>query len=128
MECMDRSPELGLLEELHGSQKAECFVLYGRRRVGKTELLRTFCQDKKHVFFVADQSPNRDALAAFSQRLWQAAQGEADPAFTFPSWEAAFRFLGSLAVKERLVVVLDEFPYLLEANSTLAATLQKVWD
>lgn len=125
---VNRAAELRLLEELHASGRAELFVLYGRRRVGKTELLRAFCRGRRHLFFVADQTPDREQLAAFSRRLWALGQGEPEEDFTFPSWEAAFRFLAGLARDERLVVVLDEFPYLVEANRALPSILQKVWE
>ena len=51
---VNRQAELELLEQRYTSEQAELFVLYGRRRVGKTELLTRFCQGKRHVFFVAD--------------------------------------------------------------------------
>ncbi|MGB9805005.1 MAG: hypothetical protein ACPLUI_14480 [Desulfofundulus sp.] len=46
--------------------------------------------------------------------------------FFFPSWEAAFRFMGGLAREERLIVVLDEFPYLMETNPAIPSILQKI--
>ncbi|MBC8503236.1 MAG: ATP-binding protein, partial [Chloroflexi bacterium] len=54
---VNRTSELALLEKHYNSNRAELFVLYGRRRVGKTELLAHFCEGKRHVFFVADQVP-----------------------------------------------------------------------
>ncbi len=51
---VDRVRELEMLEDRYRSDQAELFVLYGRRRVGKTELLAQLCQDKPHIFFVAD--------------------------------------------------------------------------
>jgi len=50
---IDRKIELDLLDQHYRSNQAELFVLYGRRRVGKTELLRAFCEDKPHIFFIA---------------------------------------------------------------------------
>lgn len=50
---INRESELSKLEELNQTGRAELFVLYGRRRVGKTELLRAFCQDKRYLFFIA---------------------------------------------------------------------------
>lgn len=50
---INRLEELRLLEERYASDQAELFVLYGRRRVGKTELLTQFCRDKRHIFFAA---------------------------------------------------------------------------
>ncbi|QGP91461.1 hypothetical protein MGLY_07940 [Neomoorella glycerini] len=128
MVFVNRQTELNWLEEVYRSGRAQLLVLYGRRRVGKTELLRFFCREKKHVFFVADLAPDREQLAAFSQRLWERAYGQAETGFSFPSWEAAFRFMGGLARQEQLIVVLDEFPYLMEANPAIPSILQKVWD
>jgi AAA+ ATPase superfamily predicted ATPase len=51
---VNRDRELKFLEDHYARDQAELVVLYGRRRVGKTELLRTFCADKPHIFFVAD--------------------------------------------------------------------------
>lgn len=48
---INRERELDALERSYGSDRAELYVLYGRRRVGKTELLRAFCQGKRHIFF-----------------------------------------------------------------------------
>ena len=50
---IDRKTELELLDQRYRSNQAELFVLYGRRRVGKTELLHAFCADKPHIFFIA---------------------------------------------------------------------------
>jgi len=59
---VDRVRELQLLEERYASGKAELFVLYGRRRVGKTELLRAYCEGKPHVFYVADLGTEASTL------------------------------------------------------------------
>jgi len=122
----DRSSELALLERFYASSKAELFVLYGRRRVGKTELLRAFCQGKPGFFFIATLSSDSDQLAAFSQQVWRAGHAQPAEGFTFPSWEAAFRALADLP--GRPVVVLDEFTYLISGNKAIPSILQKVWD
>jgi hypothetical protein len=62
---VNRRAELDLLEKRFASGKAEYFVLYGRRRVGKTELLARFCEGKRSIFFVSDlgaESSPRNAL------------------------------------------------------------------
>ncbi len=55
---VNRVTELELLEKHYASGKAEFFVLYGRRRVGKTELLARFCEGKRSIFFVSDRVQN----------------------------------------------------------------------
>jgi AAA+ ATPase superfamily predicted ATPase len=104
------------------------FVLYGRRRIGKTELLRVFCKDKPNVYFIATLGSDKEQLAAFSQQIWAFTHTEIPEGFTFPSWEAAFRTLADLPAQPRPVVVLDEFTYLIRGNKAIPSILQKVWD
>lgn len=123
---VNRTVELARLQARYESTRAELFVLYGRRRVGKTELLREFCRDKPHLFFVATLSSDADQLAAFSQLIWQYTHAEVDDAFSFPSWEAAFKAL--IDLPGRPVVVIDEVTYLIAGNKAIPSILQKVWD
>ena len=123
---INRQAELANLEAHYQSGRAELFVLYGRRRVGKTELLRHFCEDKPHIFFIATLSSDFDQLASFSQEIWRFTHENVPEGFTFPSWEAAFRALADLP--GRPIVVLDEFTYLISGNKAIPSLLQKVWD
>lgn len=123
---INREAELAHLEQLYQSDRAELFVLYGRRRVGKTELLRAFCEEKPHAFFIATLSSDHDQLAAFSREVWRFGHTEVSEGFTFPSWEAAFRALTDLP--GRPIIVLDEFTYLVSGNKAIPSILQKVWD
>ncbi len=123
---IDRKPELEQLERLYRSDQAELFVLYGRRRVGKTELLRVFCEGKSHLYFIATLSSDAEQLATFSQNIYGFAESEIPEGFSYPSWEAAFRALAGLP--GRPVVVMDEFTYLLSGNKAIPSILQKVWD
>ena len=121
-----RQRELAQLETLYATGQAALFILYGRRRVGKTELLRHFCQDKPGLFFVATMASDTEQLAEFSRAVWRATHPEVPTGFTFPSWESAFQALVDLP--GRPVVVLDEFTYLMSGNRSIPSILQKVWD
>ena len=123
---IDRQNELQQLSDLYSSDQGVLFMLYGRRRVGKTELLRAFCAEKPHIFFIATLSADSEQLALFSQQIWGFDHSETPVGFSFPSWEAAFRALANLP--GRPVVVLDEFTYLISGNKAIPSILQKVWD
>lgn len=125
---VNRESELEFLEQLYGSDHAELYVLYGRRRVGKTELLRAFCKDKSHVFFIATLSSDREQLSTFSQQVYGFNHPEIPQGFTFPSWESAFRTLADLTMQPRPIIILDEFTYLISGNNAIPSILQKVWD
>ncbi len=125
---LGRAAELDLLEELHDSGAPELFVLYGRRRVGKTELLQRLCDSTRSVYFLAAQVRDKDNLAAFRTALQE---GLGDPLIenvTFSDWSAALGYAAERAGDERLLIVLDEFPYLCEANKGLPSLLQRFWD
>lgn len=125
---IDRKAELNQLDHLYRSEQAELFVLYGRRRVGKTELLRAFCVDKPHIFFIATLSSDSEQLATFSQQIYGFSHPEVPFGFTYPSWETAFRVLADLPIQPRLIIILDEFTYLISGNKAIPSILQKVWD
>jgi len=125
---INRQAELQLLERHYASGQAELFVLYGRRRVGKTELLTQFCQDKRHIFFVADLDVEPVLRAGLSAAVNAELLGPGAASAVYPAWEDIFRLLASHAQSERLVVVLDEFTYLVAAHPPLASLLQRLWD
>ena len=123
-----REQELSVLEELADSGNPELFVLYGRRRVGKTELLQRLCQREKSVYFLAAQVRDKDNLSSFKNALQE---GLGDPLVEnvqFADWSAALGYAAERAGGERLIIVLDEFPYLCEANKGLPSLLQRFWD
>lgn len=125
---LGRARESAFLDELHDSGRPELFVLYGRRRVGKTELLQQFCQGRRAVYFLAAQVREKDNLRAFRDAL---AENLGDPlaaSIEFPDWTAALGFCAERAKDGRLVVVLDEFPYLCEASKGLPSEIQRFWD
>ncbi|HEB84010.1 MAG TPA: ATP-binding protein [Bacteroidetes bacterium] len=74
---VDREKELEDLQQRYATGRPEFFVLYGRRRVGKTALLREFVEDKPHLFFTAAQVRDSDNREAFRQSL-------STPCRTFP--------------------------------------------
>jgi AAA+ ATPase superfamily predicted ATPase len=125
---VNRISELDLLDRLFASGKAEFFVLYGHRRVGKTELLVRFCEGKHSIFFVSDLGSEISLRIALSNAVNTALFGSDQIGAVFSSWEDLFQALGRAAQTERLLVVLDEFPYLVSAHPPLASILQRVWD
>ncbi len=125
-----RAKELEVLGEFADSGKPELFVLYGRRRVGKTELLQRLCSQKhRAVYFLAAQVREMDSLRAFKEALKDGLGGDALlDGIEFPDWSAALGFAAERAGDERLIVVLDEFPYLCDSSKGLPSQIQQFWD
>ena len=123
-----RERELAVLQEFATSSRPELFVLYGRRRVGKTELLQRLCHGRRAVYFLAAQVRDKDNLRAFRAVLAEALNDPLLESLEFPDWTAALGYVAERSNEERLVVVLDEFPYLCEANKGLPSLIQSFWD
>ncbi len=125
---VNRFSELELLEKRYASGNAEFFVLYGRRRVGKTELLARFCEGKRSIFFVSDLGSEISLRTSLSAAVNTTLFGHNQMNAVYSRWEDLLHALAQAAQSERLVVVLDEFPYLVTAHPPLASILQRVWD
>lgn len=130
MKFINRERELTDLDDLWHRPGAQLVVVYGRRRTGKTTLLARFVQDKPHLFWVADRFPAPTLLGDLSRAIYRLEHPDAAPSsdFTYPDWEMAFRSLARLAQERRVAVVLDEFPYAVEAEPALPSLLQRLWD
>lgn len=126
---IDRERELERLRQAWTSDRAELVVVYGRRRIGKTALLRHFCHPHRHTFWVASLGSEPMLRRSFTQTVWQSARGsEGDAGFAYDTWEAAFRAMADLARDKRHIVVIDEFPYLVGSVPGISSVLQMVWD
>jgi len=125
---VNRETEFVFLEERYRSDQAEFVVLYGRRRVGKTELLHHFCQGKPHIFFVADLGTDESNLAHFSRAVSQHVHGDSEIEGLYRDWDQGLSRVARLAQEERLVLVFDEFTYLVGAQEGIASILQRLWD
>lgn len=124
-----RETELKFLEDKYHEKKAQLIVLYGRRRVGKTETLREFCKGKPHIFFSCTQSTDKVQLAKFSKQVLRENIPAKQYISEFADWEKAFRALLELPYgdKKKLVVI-DEFSYMCKGNRSVPSILQNLWD
>ena len=126
---LNRTRELSYLSERYAAGRAEIVVLYGRRRVGKSALLFEWSEGKPCIFFFARRADKATLLGEFSRAIRSfSTNGPAPDDFTYPSWSAAFGIVAELAAERRLIIILDEFPYLVEADPELPTLLQREWD
>lgn len=124
----DREDELAALEDLWEAREARLFVLWGRRRVGKTELLARFAARKRAVYFEATDTTERNQLRAFSSELATVSGNELLASEPATSWRAALAALAQFASgDQRTLVVLDEFQYLAQQQRELGTLLNTWW-
>ena len=132
MDFVGRKTELNLLDDLYQRQGAQFLVLYGRRRIGKTRLLIQWLSglEGRYFYWMATQTSTTNQLRSFSQAWFQFLHPNAqvEPTFSYASWEAALDEMRRASAQERLVVVLDEFTYVMQANPEVPSIIQRAWD
>lgn len=119
-----REEELKTLNEMYDSDNYECAVIYGRRRVGKTTLIQEFIKDKKAIYFVAREANEVINLEGFSNDVYGVTAKELSRKSFFASWEDAFDYIAQISKNERLVLVIDEYPYLASSYRPISSILQ----
>ena len=121
-----REKELAALNKLYVEDRFQLFVLYGRRRVGKTTLLKEFCKDKDAIFYSAEQTNEKNNMEKFSEQIFDYYQ---ESALTpFQNLENALTYIDERQKDKRLILVLDEFPYLVEKKRSLLSMMQHLID
>lgn len=124
-----REAELKFLQDKYTEERGQLIVLYGRRRVGKTETLREFCKDKPHVFFSCTQTTDLVQLRNFSSRMFKENIPAKNYISEFADWEKAFRAVLDLPYgNQKKLLVIDEFPYMCRGNKSIPSILQNLWD
>ncbi len=122
---INRESELEFLNESYGDSKAQFVVVYGKRRVGKTELVKQFFKNVRHIYFLADKAPEKEQLRLLSEKVGLLYKDEFLLSRGFGNWHEFFRYIKD---KGRVVIVIDEFPFLIEANRAVPSIFQKGWD
>lgn len=121
-----REQEMRFLEQNFQKDGSTLLALYGKRRTGKTELLKQFCKDKSHAFYVCRETTDGEQIRLFSKKVLEDSPIK-DYVKNFEDWETAFTFL----LDEKFgksVVIIDEFPYMVQNNTSIPSILQNVWD
>ena len=122
-----REKELSTLNRLYASGKFEFAVIYGRRRVGKTAIINEFTTGKSAIFFTGVETNEKQNLENFSKCILEFVTNK--PVDTsFPSFQAALQYVFELAKEQRIILVIDEYPYVARASKSLASTLQLLID
>lgn len=123
-----REEELRKMNRRFADDKFECIVIYGRRRVGKTALINEFCKDKPTIYFSALNATSGENLEAISKVIYQKKHPEGDSYPVYASFDAALEEIGRIGEKERVVFVIDEYPYLAKATPSISSRLQHMID
>lgn len=128
MKFIGRENELRELEAQYQSEQFELAVIYGRRRVGKTTLIHEFLKQKDNTsYFIGIESSLTYNLDMLSKSIYRAI-GLSESLPPFQTLTAAFTFLFEESKSKRIVFVIDEYPYLANAEASVSSELQAVID
>jgi len=122
-----RKSEIENLNKYYNRNNFQFSVIYGRRRVGKTTLINEFCRDKKTIYFVAVESTMKENLEILSNQIISALAPNA-PKNPFSSFREAVDYVFEYAERERIIFVIDEYPYLAESDKAVSSILQAAID
>ena len=127
MDFIGRTSELATLnaELEHGSGFV---VIYGRRRVGKTTLIKEFIKDKRAFYFLATTESEAQSMKRFAGVLSRTTKNPMLSKVTFTDWLDLFQVVADDHPDEKKVLVIDEFPYLVKTNPDFPSILQNAWD
>lgn len=123
-----REEELQTMNRRYEKSRFECIVIYGRRRVGKTALINEFCKGKPTVYFSALSASSQENLEALSKAICTCKNPDSPVAPTYRSYEDALDEITTMAKQQRLVFVIDEYPYLAKAEKSFSSRLQHIID
>lgn len=124
MEFVDRIEEISCIKDALSRDKSSLVVLYGRRRLGKSTLIKKVLSDND-IYFLADKSESQHQRVLLAKVIAQVF-----PDFdklSYPDWESMFRAL-NYRTDRRFTLCLDELPYLVEQSPELPSVLQKLVD
>ena len=125
---VNRVSELVLLDRLAASDQRELLVIYGRRRLGKTALLRQFGAGRPLAFFSCPLSTAPEALRLFTRELARTFDDSLLARTRFSGWSEAVEYAVERCGRERIPLVLDELPYLQRSVPGIDSLLQHAWD
>ena len=117
---IDRERELGALEKFWREKEAQLIVIYGKRRIGKTELIKQFIKRKSHIYFLAQRINEHENLKLLGESVGEFFGDDILMRSGFESWKEFFEYLRK-HTKKKMVLVIDEFPYLAEANKGISS-------
>lgn len=125
---IDRDNELKFLDEEYRREGSSLVILYGRRRIGKTELAAKFMKRKKALYFLVTEESEQQNRSAFKEAVADFCDNELLKQATVENWEIIFKTLMSKNGDGKMLLILDEFQYLGKSNPAFPSIFQKTWD
>ena len=125
---VDREVELEFLQKKYAEDAAQMIIIYGRRRVGKTELIKKFIHHKRSLYFLCTRDSLAENAKELKRKFYELTGKEYFLKLESTSFFDLFRYLLDEINNERVILVFDEVPYLIEIEKGITSVFQKIWD
>lgn len=124
---------IGRKNELHTlnteyNRNSSFVVIYGRRRVGKTTLIKEFLKNKTAFYYLATEELESQSMKRLANVIARTTKNTLLQKIEFTDWLDLFQLIADYKPEEKKVLVIDEFPYLVRTNSAFPSILQNAWD
>ncbi len=127
MKFIARESELAALNTEY-ERESGFVVIYGRRRVGKTTLIKEFLKGKTAFYFLATKEIESQSMKRFAGVISRTVKNPTIAKATYNDWLDLFQLVADYKTNERKVLVIDEFPYLVKTNEAFPSIVQNAWD
>ena len=127
MNFLGREKEILVLEKEY-NRDGGFVVIYGRRRIGKTTLIKQFIKGKTAFYFLATKEVESQSMKRFAGVIARTTGNSVLQKAAFSDWLDLFQAVADYKPNEKKVLVIDEFPYLVKVNDSFPSILQNAWD
>lgn len=127
MKFIGRANEMLALQKEY-DRDSSFVVLYGRRRVGKTTLIKEFIRNRTAFYFLATEELEPQSMKRFADVIARTTKNFLLQKAIFSDWLDLFRVIAEYKPEEKKIIVIDEFPYLVKTNTAFPSILQNAWD
>ncbi len=127
MKFLGREKEILVLEKEY-ARDGGFVVIYGRRRIGKTTLIKQFIKSKTAFYFLATKEVESQSMKRFAGVIARTTGNSVLQKAAFSDWLDLFQAVADYKPNEKKVLVIDEFPYLVKVNDSFPSILQNAWD
>ena len=125
---IDRKKELEFLNSEYNKKESSLVILYGRRRIGKTSLIKEFGKNKDIIYFLATEESEHQNMISLKNLIADNLKNNLLSVIQSISWEMLFKTVADETIENKKVIVIDEFQYLGKINPAFPSIFQKIWD
>lgn len=125
---IDRKEEMNFLNKEYEKVGSSLIILYGRRRIGKTSLIKQFGKDKDIIYFLATEESEEQNREMFKNLVADNLKNSILPSIKVENWDILFKTIVESQFTNKKVIIIDEFQYLGKINSAFPSIFQKIWD